>query len=487
VDKVRATLRTLGILLGLWVLLALVGIIAGVIPWDGSPPASEPSAEPQADAGTDAGRADAPTEASDAGVTAVATDDPSGDPPSGDEPSGDEPTDPTEPTVDAATVPALVRHELCPAGADPSLAAGQLFGDERPELIVGCADHWEVVAVSEETPVRIASFRAPAAPAGHAYRTGPAAVGDVDGDGAPDLVLPLAFDAQQGASRGGALHWIPRDGFGGIREPVALAPIAAVDASMLALDAQPGAELLALHRGSAVGQVPSEVWIFGGGAAPSRRTSVPVGLGGAALRTADVNRDGHADLVALARDRVTLALGDGAAGFPSTRTFELPGAREIALGDVDGDGGTDVVVLGNGLRWYRGGELDAMEPRVIEDVPPNLRGLALVDTNADGALDLVGWDHPRLVVLRQTDGGFVTEPALTLSGALGPRRLLVLDLDADGAVDDLVLLGTTEGEGPLELVLILDAFGRGDVTTDAAAQPLPNGPIVLTATLPSAG
>jgi hypothetical protein len=473
VDKVWATLRTLGILLALWVILALVGLIAGVIPW-GAAPVETPVVEPRADAGTDAG----PPPASDAG-TAVAVEAPS---------QPDEPVVPEAPIEEPAALLALARYEVCPAGADPSMIAGELFGDERPELVIGCSDRWEVVSMSGDAPARVAAWIAPAPPSGHTPRLGRAAIGDVDGDGAPDLVLPLAFDATQGASRGGGLYWIPRDGFGGIREPVALAPIAAVDTHVAALDAQGGAELVALNRANTVGQVPSDVWVFGGGAAPARRASVPVGLGGVALRMGDVDRDGQLDLVTLARDRVSVALGGGNGAFPRTRTFELRGAREIALGDLDGDGGTDVAVLGEGLRWLRGGAIDAMEPQPIEGVPATLRSLALVDTDADGTAEVVGWDHPRLVVLRRGEAGYTVEPALTLaSGPLGPRRLLVLDLDADGASDDVVLLGTTENDGPLELVPILDAFGRGELTTSETAQPVPNAPLVLRATLPSAG
>ncbi len=469
-DKVWATLRTLGILLALWVILVAVALIAGVVPLDGAarPAEAESDGEPAApDAGLAAGDAGAgATEARDGGpstLEALTADEEESPPREG----------PARPE----------RWTVCPASGEPSLAAAQLFGDETPELVVGCADRWEIVSV--RGPSRVAVFTAPAAPAGQRARTGSAASGDVDGDGLPDLVLPLMHETPQGASRGGGLFWIPRDGFGGIREPSALAPIAAVDAAVAAIDAQRGAEIVAMNRANALAQLPSEAWIFGGGGAPARLAAVRVGVGGSTVRVGDLDRDGNADLVSLSSGRVGVAFGDGQGAFPRTHGFELPGASEIALGDLDADGGVDLVVLGEGLRWIRGGALEGMEPRGVDGVPAALRGLSIADVDGDGKLDLAGWDHPRLMVLRQAgEVSFAPEVALTLSGgALGPRRHLVLDLDGDGSADDLALLGTAADDGPLELVLVMDATGGAEITPSDEAAPLPDAPLVLRAQL----
>lgn len=488
-DKVWATLRTFGVLLGLWVILAVVGIITGAVPLEGlrrrAPTEDAPdatAAAPPADGGVAAAGDDGGAEAAEAEAAATsAAERPDAGP-------GEAAAADVAPDAPAASTVAAARWSVCPAGAaDPSLAAVQVFGDGRPELVVGCPDGWHVLGLGPGGPARVAVFSAGAAPAGQRTRTGPAAAGDVDGDGHPDLVLPMARETEEGASRGGGLYWVPRSAYGGVRDPVALAPIAAVDAAVAPLDGSAGAEVVAMNRANALAQLPSEAWAFGGGAAPTRQAALVTGLGGLAVRVGDLDRDGRADVVALARGRVDLHFGDGRGAFPRSHTFALNGAREIALGDLDGDGGADLAVLGDGLRWIRAGALEGMEPRGVDGVPATLRGLQVVDANADGKLDFAGWDHPRLVVLQHRDEvDFVPRTAITLAGGpFGPRRHRLTDLDTDGATDDLVLLGTTAGDdAALEVVLVTDALGGAELTPENEARPVPDAPLVLRAALP---
>ncbi|MBX3270728.1 MAG: VCBS repeat-containing protein [Sandaracinaceae bacterium] len=474
-DKVLASLRTLGVLLGLWVILGVVALVARVIPLGQGP-------APSADGGVeDAGEPsdDAGERPSDAGAIedamAAAAPEPTPEPP-------EEPAAPAAPLAIAGQ-----RWTVCDAGGDPSLALADVFGDARPEIIVGCRDGWHVIGLGPSGPLRVARFTTEPAPSGQRNVHGAVARGDVDGDGLADLVLPLALLGDNGASRGGGLFWIPRDAFGGIREPARLAPITAVAAVVAPIDRDTGAEIVAMNRANALAQLPSEVWVFGGGASPTRTAAVVVGIGGTTVSVTDADRDGHADLVALASGRVALHFGDGSGGFPRSHSLALAGARELGLGDVDGDGGADLVVLGeDGLRWIRAGALEGMEPRGLDGVPANLRGLQVLDADGDGKVDLAGWDHPRLVWLRQRDPvDFEPRTAFTLAGGpFGPRRHRVGDLDGDGAADDLVLLGTTADEGAgLELVIVEEALEGRELTPSAEPRPLPDAPLVLSAAL----
>lgn len=475
-DKVFATLRTVGVLLGIWIVLAVVGIATGVIPFPGvaagapttgGDEVADGGAEPAADAGM--------TDGGDAGPsTLVAEPEPA-------------PEVAPEEAAPASGPTEGVRWSVCVASSNPSLAVGDIFGDGRPEVIVGCEDGWHVIGLAVTGPARIALFTAPDAPAGQERSAGPAAIGDVDGDGTPDLVFPLAFLGDNGASRGGGLFWVPRNNFGGIDEPQGLAPITAVSAVVAPIDGSDGGEVVAMNRANARAQLPSEAWVFTGGAAPTRSAVLVTGPNGSAALVADVDRDGNADVVALSDGRVDLHFGDGGSAFGRNHTLAIPGTREIALGDLDGDGGTDIVVLGDGgLRWIRAGALEGMEPRGIDGVPANLRNLQVADFDGDGHLDLAGWDHPRLVVLRQRDAvDFEPRDAFTLRGGpFGPRRHRIADLDADGHLDDLVLLGTAAGVGaPLEVIFLTDALDGAELSPAAEARPIPDAPLVIRAAL----
>ena len=530
-DKLFASLRTFGVLLGLWVILAVVGIVTGVVPLGSGSTvdigeADDPGDTDGSDGGLTEGDAGAATEVDDTSVAANAPTEPAADTAAADiaadtntdtaaadtaaadtaaadtaaadtaaadttaaDTAANTDTDPpTAPpsALSAAHLEDGQRWSVCASSFEPSLSVADVFGDARPEILVGCADGWHVLGVGPSGPSRIAVFAISAAPSGQRAVAGPAGHGDVNGDGSPDLVLPLAFSTDSGASRGGGLYLVPRDSYGGIREPATLAPITAVSVALGPLDGTRGAEIVAMNRANALAQLPSEAWVFSGGGAPTRAAALLTGLHGGPVGIADVDRDGHADVIAVGRSRVDLHFGDGDAAFERSHTLNLEGARELGLGDLDGDGGTDLVVLGERLQWIRAGSLEGMEPHGVDGVPATLRGLQVLDADGDGSLDMLGWDHPRLVLLRQRGAvDFEPRTAFTLAGAaFGPRRHVVADLDSDGRADDLVLLGTSaEANARVEVIVVLDALSGSELTSTASARSVPDAPLVLRATL----
>ncbi|MGF1468655.1 MAG: FG-GAP-like repeat-containing protein [Sandaracinaceae bacterium] len=513
-QRVLSTLRTLGVLLAIWAGLALWAFAAGVVPppdraetlaiegADGS--AGEAPDGSEGGASADGAEAAEPSAASaSTGATEGPTEAASAEParplgaPSEASPGGRAPTPAGSggPATAAGTSvgsaePAaspsreVPRYTVCPnGGLDPSIAAGQLGGDERPELASGCADRWVVIGLGAAGPERVAEIRTPEPPASQRSRLGAAAFGDLDGDERDDLALPLLFETDAGASRGGLLAWIGRAETGAIRTPATLATISAAEVRLGALDAAAGADLVVLNRTNVLAQLPSEVWVFRGGPSPTRSAALALGTDGRDLAVADVDRDGFEDVLAVSRDRLDLHFGDGEGRFKAQHRFELPGARESAVGDLDGDGATDFAVLDGGLRWFRAGPLDVMEPRGVDGVPAGLRGLQIIDATGDGKLDFTGWEHPRLVVLRHRgELSFEARDGLRIAGGpFGAMRHLVLDLDGDGATDDVVLLGRATGEAadPLELVLLVDATRETEVVTAPSPRPLPDAPLVL--------
>src|SRR5690606_17830158 len=130
------------------------------------------------------------------------------------------------------------------------------------------------------------------------------------------------------ATRGGALYVVPRDRFGGFDNPRALAPVAAVSVVAGAIDQGAATDLAVVHRANPFARLPSEVWVFAGGASPARRAVLRTGVGAHSAGLVDLDRDGHTDVVVSSPDegRVDVFFGSGTGPFPRRHTLTIPGA-----------------------------------------------------------------------------------------------------------------------------------------------------------------
>jgi hypothetical protein len=487
----RATLQTFAVLLGGWAALALIGMVAGVLPISAPAPqdagaAADSGIDEEQSAAADAGPADVPS-APDAG-SGAATDLAQGAPPPDPAPT---PTEPAPTPPEPAAPPPLVRERwiVCPEPAlSPSLAALDLVGDARSEVVVGCGTAWEVFAFDPESlaPTRIARIEGPPTAGEVAAAFGAAIAADIDGDGARDLVLPFARFGAGNATRGGGLYVVPRDRFGGFDPPRPLAPIAAVSVAAGMLDADGQPDLAVVHLANPFARLPSEVWIFSGGASPSRRAALRTGTGAQSVGIADLNRDDHADVIVAAADdgRVDVFFGDGAGAFPQRVTLSVPNPVAIAVGDVDGDRAADAVVEGEGTFLLRAQREGALEATQIDAAPSALRGIEAIDVDGDTALEIVGWDHPRLVAIDLAGDRAEVRTWMELAGSeLGPRRHTLADLDGRGEPEIVVLGVSTEaGARTIELVIV-PGTDRGAVWT-GTRRPIPEAPLALRVPLP---
>ena len=210
----------------------------------------------------------------------------------------------------------------------------------------------------------------------------------------------------------------------------------------------------------------------------------PIGpAAGAAVVTADFNRDGRAD-VAVHRSAggsnpvgVLLGNGDGtfqpARNAPAGTSWGGPGS--LAVGDFNADGrpdlatandvGTVSVLLGNG-----DGTFAAPRTLVLPDHPIGL-SVTAADLNADGKLDLaVGAvftgtfpEQPYLhVFLGNGDGAFASPLTTALPPAADynrqPYSVQMADLNTDGKLDAV----TTNFDNSVTVLL-----GNGDGTFQA--------------------
>jgi hypothetical protein len=189
------------------------------------------------------------------------------------------------------------------------------------------------------------------------------------------------------------------------------------------------------------------------------------------LALGDVNGDGKLD-VAIATpsnsgvtgDRGTagVLLGDGQGNFGASVDYPTGLETEaIALGDLDGDGKLDIVVANTGLDdWWSVGVLRgngdgtfAKEVEFTSGIGPN--ALALGDVNKDGKLDVVATNSTAggtvSVLLGKGDGTLAD--AVDYQIGASASDVALADVDGDQNVD---LVATGQG-----LVVL---FGKGDGT-----------------------
>ena len=164
---------------------------------------------------------------------------------------------------------------------------------------------------------------------------------------------------------------------------------------------------------------------------------------------ADIEMDGDLDIVHGPPDEAPWVLRNNADGtFEAVRPFPaVAGLRGFGWGDLDVDGDPDAVLLdaAGGVHPLENLQAGRFGPWPAWESSQPVVALALGDLNADGTLDVVTLDAAGEV--RRTswaDGTWDGEPvaewsAVPANAAPGSRRLLLADLDNNGALD---LLGS---------------------------------------------
>jgi hypothetical protein len=160
------------------------------------------------------------------------------------------------------------------------------------------------------------------------------------------------------------------------------------------------------------------------------------------VRTGDVNGDGHVDLLSWPAssngNTLEVAFGLGGASFEPPVAVYTGTVDELAVGDLDGDGADDLALLWGPHKLLHGqvGGLPTAAVSFSSGYGQST-SLRIADANDDGRPDLViGGGLAVKANLQQADGSFtLTTSLLRQSGSAGASDIAIADLDRDGRVD----------------------------------------------------
>jgi hypothetical protein len=329
-----------------------------------------------------------------------------------------------------------------------SMAAADLDGDGRIDLVAGNGLSYDVTVLRSD---RAGHFAEPVSlPVSNPlYGYVAVAVGDVTGDGTPDIVA-TGFDDNE------ALVYA-NDGSGVFGAPVSFDLGAAQSPRAIALadvDGDGNDDLITANGDS--GNVSVLAGDGAGSFAAAR--NFPTGAFPVALAVADVTGDGKADIVTAnaGNDDVSILAGDGTGQFAAPLSLSIGADAEpvsLAVADATGDGIVDIVTANSALD---GSPFPPPElPGTVSVLAANgsggfaaaqqfatgagdgrAHGVAIADITGDGHSDIVvsrPIANSAAVLAGDGAGGFAR--AQTFPTSVGPTPLVIADVTGDGHAD----------------------------------------------------
>jgi hypothetical protein len=372
-----------------------------------------------------------------------------------------------------------------------SVALADVNGDGRLDVVVAhqCASGGNCVTGSGAAMVGTVSvlpgngdgtFQEAASYGSNGYIAVSVAVGDVNGDGKPDLLVANFCVIDSNCAANGSVGVLFGNGDGSFRATVTRGS-GGYDAAYVAVadvnrDGKP--DLLVANQCTDATCTNGSVGVLLGKGDGTFQPAVTYSLGDyipTSMATADFNGDGKLDLAVVnGSNTVSIFLGRGDGTFRPAVTCDLGvGAYSVAVGDVNGDGKPDLAVVNgnNTVSIFLGKGDGTFRPAVTYGSGGvGANSVAVADVNGDGKLDVLvanaggeaNGDGSVGVLLGNGDGTF--QPAVAYSaGGYDAISVAVGDVNGDRRSDLLLGVGGAAGNGMLSVLL-----GNGDGTFQSA-------------------
>jgi hypothetical protein len=359
------------------------------------------------------------------------------------------------------------------AGAIPrSVAIGDLNADGKPDLVTANAgfgpDHFGTVSVL------LGNGNGTFGPKSE-YGTGTSsqsvAIGDLNGDGKPDLAV-----ANYSSSNTVSVLLGNGDGTFGIKSDYGTGP----SPSSLAIGDFNGdgiRDLVVTNSGASPVYVGSVSVLLGNGDGIfGPQSDYGVGLNPQSVAIGDLNADGKPDLAVVNYSSTTISvlLGIGGGTFGTRNDFGTGlNPRSVAIGDLNADGKPDLAVVNAGphtVSVLLGNGDGTFGPKSDFATGSGPFSVAIGDLNADGRPDLATanfYADTVSVLLGHGDGTY--EPKSDFATGSGPRSVAIADLNEDGKPD----LAVANSFGNTVSVLLGNGNGTFGTKSDYATG---NGP-----------
>ncbi len=261
---------------------------------------------------------------------------------------------------------------------------------------------------------------------------------DFDGDGSTDLIC--AGDIGVRVLLGDGAGRFPRD-------EIVIEIDAVREARVADINRDGSLDLLVRRAGFAPGADPGDLLVFmneGPGRLVERARVQVEGGGVGRMVLADLNEDGHIDVIHL-RDRQLFTLfGDGAGHFLEQGAGQTASdeAYRLAAADFDGDSHVDVAILHDtAVAVYLGDGAGGLDTSERFEVGGYTWDLLARDADLDGLVDLIASAGDHVAVLRNSR-----------LDSLGCRKGNVQSASGDAA--NVVRVNGSAGEGPARRLML---------------------------------